>query len=81
MNFDLINVGADALLILIIATSYRMSVSKQAKIEEKISKMLTSDETKKLIEEHLEIIQYEVTAINKTLSLITQVTVKAPESA
>lgn len=80
ISFDLINVGADAVLIIIIATSYRMSMVKQAKLEERISKTLSISETKTMIEEeietHLKLIQSEIKSINNTLNQIIEIKVK-----
>ncbi len=80
LSLDLINVGADAVLILIIATSYRMSLIKQAKLEEKLSKMLSRSETKELIDEeiafHVGVIKCEIKSINEKLSKLVEIKAK-----
>lgn len=81
VNFDLINLSADAVVIVIIATSYRMHMNKLVKLEEKTLKTLSRDETKELIDEeiaaHLAIIQCAINSIKDTLDKITVVTAKS----
>jgi len=80
VSLDLINVGADAVLILVIATSYRMSMVKQAKLEEKIANTLSRSETKDLIEEeierHLSMMKSDIESIKDMLSQIAEFSLK-----
>ena len=80
LNLELINIGADTILMLVIATFYRMSLLKQVRLEEKIANTLSKSETKELIEEeierHISVIKHDIASINNILSQIAEVTLK-----
>lgn len=80
LSFDLINLGADAILMIVLATAFRTYMTKYAALDDKIAKTLSREETKALIEEeiatHLAVIQIEIKSINKTLSQIVEIKVR-----